>query len=129
MAQVKIYGLRPSLAIDGKAISHAVHGAIVEALAYPPEKKFHRLFALEADEFVFPADRSNRYTIIEISMFEGRSVDAKKTLIRTLFSAIERATGITPHDVEITLFETPKHHWGIRGMCGDELALGYKVNV
>lgn len=40
-----------------------------------------------------------------------------------------REAGIDPENVEITIFETPKQNWEIRGMCGDELALGYKVNV
>jgi len=46
-----------------------------------------------------------------------------------LFQYIEHEVGITPQDIEITIFETSKHHWGIRGQCGDELALGYKVAV
>jgi hypothetical protein len=28
-----------------------------------------------------------------------------------------------------TVLETPKHHWGIRGLPGDELALEYTVEV
>jgi len=31
--------------------------------------------------------------------------------------------------VEITLFETPRHHWGIRGKLGDALSLSYPVGV
>jgi phenylpyruvate tautomerase PptA (4-oxalocrotonate tautomerase family) len=95
----------------------------------PPEKKFHRFIGLEQSHFVFPDDRSANYTIIEISMFEGRSIEAKKNLIRLLFQNIEKEAKIAPHDVEITLQESPKHNWGIRGCCGDELALGYKVDV
>lgn len=129
MAQVKIYGLKSSLAEKASLLSSAIHSAVVEALAYPADKKFHRFIALEKSEFIYPADRSDNYTIIEISMFEGRSVEAKKLLIRLLFANIAREAGIDPQNVEITIFETPKQNWGIRGMCGDELALGYKVNV
>ena len=129
MAQVKIYGLKTSLAANAESLSNAIHRAVVEALAYPPDKKFQRFIGLEKSEFLYPGDRSENYTIIEISMFEGRSVEAKKALIRLLFTNIESETGIPPQDVEITLQETPKQNWGIRGLCGDELALGYKVNV
>lgn len=129
MAQVKVYGLKSSLRERIPALSSAIHSAVVEALAYPPDKRFHRFIGLEKSEFLFPADRSDNYTIIEISLFEGRSVEAKRTLIRLLFDNIARDAGIARQDVEITLFETPRHHWGIRGMCGDELTLGYKVNV
>ena len=129
MAQIKIYGLRSSLSVNADALSVAIHSAVVEALAYPQDKRFHRFIGLDKSEFVFPPDRSESYTIIEISMFEGRSTEAKKSLIRLLYSNIERDVGISPQDVEITIQETPKHNWGIRGLCGDELTLGYKVNV
>lgn len=99
------------------------------ALEYPPEKRFHRFFPMESDNFIFPDDRSNNYTIIEISLFEGRSVDAKKSLIRYLFANLQKNTGIAPQDVEITLTESPKENWGIRGVPADELVLNYQVNV
>ena len=129
MAQIKIYGLKSSLLEKTSSLSSAIHAAVVEALAFPSDKKFHRFIALEKSEFIFPADRSDNYTIIEISMFEGRSAESKKSLIRLIFANIERDVGIAPQDVEITITETPKQNWGIRGLCGDELALGYKVNV
>ena len=129
MSQIKIYGLKDSLKNYQAELSNAIHKAVVEALAYPVDKKFHRFIGLEQSEFIFPADRSSNYTIIEISMFEGRSIEVKKNLIRLLFQYIEQEVDIAPQDVEITIFETPKHNWGIRGECGDELALGYKVAV
>ena len=129
MAQIKIYALKANLANNAEALSEAIHAAVMRALAYPQEKRFHRFIGLEKSEFVYPADRSESYTIIEISMFEGRSVATKKQLISSLFEHIERSVGIQPQDVEITIHETPKHNWGIRGKPGDELALSYKVEV
>lgn len=129
MGQVKIYGLRRRLEPARAALSEAVHAAVVEAFAYPPEKRFHRFIHLDEPDFIFPADRSDRYTIIEISVFEGRSVEAKKALIRALYRLVPPATGIAPRDLEITVFETPRHAWGIRGLPGDEVGLGYEVEV
>ena len=83
--------------------------------------------ALEEEEFFFPPDRSEHYTIIEISMFEGRSEETKKDLIRTIFRQFEVDLGLSPQDVEITIHETPKANWGIRGKPGDELTLTYQV--
>jgi phenylpyruvate tautomerase PptA (4-oxalocrotonate tautomerase family) len=102
---------------------------VVQALAYPLDKRFHRFISLEPSQFIFPDDRSTNYTIIEISMFEGRSFETKKLLIRLLYQYIEQEVGIAPQDVEVTIFETPKHCWGIRGQCADELTLNYKVDV
>ncbi len=129
MSQVKIYGHRESLQAHRTALSDAIHAAVVEALNFPPDKRFHRFIALEPEDFIHPADRSRHYTVIEISMFEGRSPDAKRELIRKLFAHIEQRCGIARQDVEITIFETPRANWGIRGVPGDELALGYKVDV
>ncbi len=129
MAQIKIFGLQSALSARREPISLAIHQAIVEVLAYPPEKKFHRFVGLTALDFVYPSDRSENYTIIEISMFEGRSKETKRALIQKLFENIEKSAGIAAHDIEITIFETPKGNWGIRGQCADELTLGYKVEV
>jgi len=64
MAQVKIYGLKSVLPANRERLSAA--------------------------DFIYPADRSEAYTIIEISIFEGRSAAAKKALIHLLFSNIEQ---------------------------------------
>jgi 4-oxalocrotonate tautomerase family enzyme len=127
MAQILIYSRREHLSGRQQAISDVLHGCVTAALGLPADKRFHRFIALEAEDFIHPADRSERYTIIEISLFEGRSVETKKQLIRAIFERFERELGIARQDVEITLHETPKHNWGIRGLPGDELALAYKV--
>jgi 4-oxalocrotonate tautomerase family enzyme len=129
MAQIKIYGLKNHITARRTQLSDAIHACVVEALQYPPDKRFHRFFPLEAEDFVYPADRSEQYTIIEISMFEGRSDEAKKQLIRLLFTRLQSEVGIAPQDVEITIFETPRQNWGIRGQPGDELGLNYRVDV
>lgn len=129
MSQVKVYGLRANLAPRTRQVSDVIHSCVVEALQYPPDKRAHRFFPLDESEFFYPAGRTPAYTIIEFSMFEGRSVEAKKQLIRLLFERFERELGIGPGDVEITIFETPKHNWGFRGLPGDEHALSYTVEV
>lgn len=129
MAQIRIYGNRVHLDEQRQALSDAIHACMMEALALPPEKRFHRFLPLEREDFVYPADRSECYTIIEISMFAGRSVEAKKRLIRLLFARLEAACGVAPNDVEITITETPRENWGIRGLPGDELGLSYTVTV
>lgn len=129
MAQIKIYGLRTSIEQMRSRLSDAIHRSVVESLGYPPEKRFHRFLCLEPEDFVFPTDRTASYTIVEISMFEGRSTEAKKSLVRALFRNIEEDCGIASQDVEVTILETPKQNWGIRGKPGDELALNYKVEV
>ena len=46
MAQVKIYGLTSTLNDKKESISIGIHKAVMSALAYPVEKKFHRFISL-----------------------------------------------------------------------------------
>ncbi len=129
MSQIKIYGIKDRLDPIKAALSTIIHSCMMEALGLPSDKKFHRFFPMNKEDFYFPSERTEAYTIIEISMFEGRTMETKKQLLALLFEKINSQLSIAPQDIEITIFETPKHNWGIRGLPGDELALNYKVNV
>lgn len=129
MAQVKIYGTESSLVKKRESLSKAVHASLMEVFGLPENKLFHRFIMLDEENFKYPADRSSSYTIIELSIFEGRSIETKKQLINLLFKKIKEQAGIKEQDLEITIFETPMSNWGIRGIPGDELALNYKVKV
>jgi Tautomerase enzyme len=50
-------------------------------------------------------------------------------LIQALINHLKAQADIDAQDIEITLFETPKVNWGIRGMKGEDLSLRYKVDV
>lgn len=129
MAQIKIYGTKAFLFPIRKVLSDTLHSCIVTAFQYPESKRFHRFFYMEEGDFYFPEDKSSQYTIIEISLFEGRSIEAKKALYQLIFMHFKQDLLISSNDIEITLTETPLYNWGIRGMPGDELALDYKVVV
>jgi phenylpyruvate tautomerase PptA (4-oxalocrotonate tautomerase family) len=129
MGQIKIFGLREHLHPIREQVSGVVHECIMEAFLYPKEKKAHRFIYIEQDSFFYFEGRTDKHTIIEISVFEGRTIEAKKKLHRLLFDKFENELGILPMDLEITIFETPMHNWGIRGKSGDELSLNYKVTV
>jgi phenylpyruvate tautomerase PptA (4-oxalocrotonate tautomerase family) len=129
MGQIKIFGIREELHPVREKLSDILHDCVVEAFQYPREKRAHRFIYIEEDSFFYFEGRTKKHTIIEISIFEGRTVEAKKKLHRLLFERFEKELGILPMDLEITIFETPMHNWGIRGKSADELVLNYKVNV
>jgi Tautomerase enzyme len=128
MVQTKIYGLREHLDPIKAQLSDVIHSCVVEALQYPPDKRAHRFFPLDRSDFFYPEGRTDRYTIIEFSAIEGRSIEAKKQLMRLLFERVQ-PLGISTQDLEMTIFETPKHNWGFRGLPGDEHQLNYKIEV
>jgi phenylpyruvate tautomerase PptA (4-oxalocrotonate tautomerase family) len=121
MVQVKVYGLGDRLSPRIQPMSDVIHACLMEVIAVPADKRFHRFIALETESFIYPKDRSNAYTILEILMFEGRTAETKKQLIRLLFERFQSELNIAPLDLEITLIETPKVNWGVRGLPGDEL--------
>ena len=129
IAQIKIYGIKDQPNPIKHQLSDVIHSCVVDALSFPPDKRAHRFFPLEAKDFYYPVGRTPRYTIIEISMFKGRTVETKKYLIRLLFERTHQILGINSADLEITITETPKHNWGFRGQPGDEISLNYKVEV
>jgi phenylpyruvate tautomerase PptA (4-oxalocrotonate tautomerase family) len=129
VAQIKIYGVREHLDPVRETLSDAIHSCVVDALQFPPDKRAHRFFAMDASDFRYPGSASPRYTIIEISMFEGRSVETKKALIRLIFERVGSLCNRLPNEIEVTITETPKHNWGFRGLPGDEVGLSYKVEV
>ncbi|WP_440109852.1 tautomerase family protein [Paenibacillus sp. QZ-Y1] len=129
MAQIKVYGISVHLNPLKEQLSQVIHSVMMGVLGLPENKKFQRYFPMETEDFLFPPDRSIAYTIIEISMFEGRTDEVKRELIQQLFAQLNEQLKLSPHDVEITLFETPRSHWGIRGLPGDELDLSYKVKI
>ncbi len=128
MVQTKIYGLRAHLDPIKSQLADVIHACVMEALQYPSDKRAHRFFPLDSADFFYPTGRTEHYTIIEFSMIEGRSVEAKKQLMRLLFERMQ-PLNILPQDLEITIFETPKHNWGFRGLPGDEHQLNYKIEV
>jgi phenylpyruvate tautomerase PptA (4-oxalocrotonate tautomerase family) len=129
MGQIKIYGLREHLVPIRTKVSDILHSCVVEAFQYPENKRAQRFFYLDKEDFFYPEGRTDRYTIIEISLFEGRSITSKKYLYQLIFDRFEKELSISPNDVEITLTETPLYNWGIRGKPADELKLDYKVSV
>jgi phenylpyruvate tautomerase PptA (4-oxalocrotonate tautomerase family) len=129
MAQIKIYGRREVLIPNRARWSDLIQNALVATLSLPKDKRFQRFFPLDGEDFLYPADRTPAYTILEISMFEGRSAEALKALLRKLMADAQAEFGMHPNDLEITLSESPRRCWGIRGKLGDELELAYKVSV
>jgi phenylpyruvate tautomerase PptA (4-oxalocrotonate tautomerase family) len=127
MAQIKVYGERGHLRSLREPLSTLIHEVNQAVLGLPADKLFHRFIGLDAEDFRHPLDQSGAYTIIEISMFEGRAPATRRALLEALMSRIQNELGLDPADLEIMIFETPRANWAIRGRTGDALDLPYEV--
>lgn len=127
---IVIYGIKEHLNPIKQQLSDVLQQCLNRELGLPDDKRAHRFVPLDREDFFFPQGRTEAYTVIEINMMEGRTVETKKRLIKTIFNHAERELGLSPIDIEITIKEQPSHCWGFRGMTGDEAQdLKYKINV
>ena len=129
MAQVKIYGVGERLIPRRTELSDVIHECVVRVLGLPPGKRAHRFFPLAAEDFFMPEGRTLDYTILEIAMMSGRTVQTRKQLVRALFDELEARLGMRPEDVEVCITESPPENWGFRGLHGDEAVLGYQLRI
>jgi phenylpyruvate tautomerase PptA (4-oxalocrotonate tautomerase family) len=113
-----------------KAILDGVHQALVDALGIPDSDRFQRIYELDSEDFECPPDRSHAVTMIQITMFPGRSFDAKKKLYQNIIQNLGKNPGIDGIDILIILLEPPMENWGIRGgQPASEVDLGFKIDV
>ncbi len=110
-----------------KALLDGVHMALVQSIRIPDYDRNQRLYELDADNFEAP---SGDITIIEITMFKGRSIKAKKQLFRAIVDNLAENPGIKGDDIIIVLHEPPLESWGIRGgKPASEVDIGFKIDV
>jgi phenylpyruvate tautomerase PptA (4-oxalocrotonate tautomerase family) len=114
---------------EKKQILAAVHDALVAAFKIPEWDRTQKIIEFDKENFEIPEGKTERYTVIEIAVFPGRSREAKKELYRSIVEKLSKP-GIPATDVFILLNEQPLDNWGIRGgkMASDVL-LGYKLDV
>lgn len=113
-----------------KVILDGVHQALVQAFGIPDNDRFQRLYELPSSNFEAPPDRSDNVTIVEITMFKGRSLKTKKELYQNIVENLGKKPGINGHDVMIILLEPPLENWGIRGgKPASEIDFEFKIDV
>ena len=114
---------------DPAAVIDAIQSALLESLKIPEWDRTLRLVEHAPSHFAVPPGRGEKFTLVEITMFSGRSMGAK----RALYQAIVRnlaALDVPSLDIKITLIETPPENWGVRGgVPASEIDLGFKIDV
>ena len=126
IARIEVLRSRPDAEIQ--AMMQAVYEAQREALKVPEDDRQIRYVEHKREHFPIPPGKTENYTIIEISIFPGRSLEAKRNLYRGIFQRFEKL-GIQASDLIVILNEPPLENWGIRGLPASEVDLGIKLNV
>ena len=129
MPLVRIEILEGRPAPERKQLLQAVHAALVEAFGIPEDDRTQRLVEHDPESFEIPPGRSDRYTLVEITAFPGRSPTAKRALYKAIVRNLGEV-GVPADDAFIVLHEPSMENWGIRGgRSADEVDLGFRVDV
>lgn len=107
----------------------AVQDALLAALKIPDYDRDVVLDLYDDAARIVPTGRSERYTRIEIFLFSGRSLEAKKALYGAVVANLS-ALGVPANEIKTVLIEVPPDNWGLRGgLPASEIDLGFKVDV
>jgi len=110
-------------------IIDAVHAGLIESLKIPDWDKTIRLIAHEPHRFAVQPGKGERFTLVTIDMFAGRSLGAKKSLYQAVVRNLA-AFGIPADHIKILLREIPAENWGIRGgIPASEVDLNFEIKV
>lgn len=110
-------------------IIEGVYLAQREALQVPEHDRQIRFIEHRPEHFHVPPGKSENYTLVEITIFAGRSINAKRTLYQSIVKNLG-TVGIAPEDIFIVLNEVALENWGIRGgVPASEVDFGFKINV
>lgn len=114
---------------EKKAFLEAVASALFEAIKVPDGHRISRLTEFKKADFQIPDSSADSFTLVEITLFPGRTLDAKRALYQCIVANLE-ALGVAPQDVHIVLYEPPLENWGVKGgKPASEVDMGYKLNV
>jgi phenylpyruvate tautomerase PptA (4-oxalocrotonate tautomerase family) len=117
--------------LDESALIDAVHQALVHAFQIPTYDRDVRLLVHEPHRFACPPNLTEPalFTLISIDAFAGRSLDAKRTLYRSIVGNLS-VLDIPVSHIKILLREIPTMNWGVRGgQAACDIDLGFKIAV
>jgi phenylpyruvate tautomerase PptA (4-oxalocrotonate tautomerase family) len=111
------------------ALIAAVQDALINALQVPPWTTVIRLIIHEPHRFVGLPDKSDRYTLVSIDCFIGRSLKTKQALYSALVQNLGHC-GVPADHIKVLLREAPRENWAIRGgQPASSVSLGYDVDI
>ncbi len=88
-----------------RSILHGVRTAITSTLGVPDERVMQRIVETPSDDIDLTDVRTDRLTIVEISMLTGRGVQLKAELYRAIAERLLENPGITRHDLVVLVNE------------------------
>ena len=117
LAKIEVRRSRPAAEVS--ALMEAVYLAMREALKVPEDDRQIRYIEHRPEHFWVAPGKTENYTLVEVQMFPGRSIETKRMLYQGIVQRLG-ALGIAPLDVMIVLAEPPRESWGLLGVPASE---------
>ena len=108
--------------IKGKDLSYkktmldVIHTSLMDAIQIEDWDRFQRLIEIDDELFERNTDKSDKFTIIEITMFPGRTTEQKAKIYENIVNGLNKSLGIKPSDIFIILNEPKDENWGLAGI-------------
>ena len=100
-----------------QAILDGLYEAMRETLNVPEGDQFMTISEHDAANFrygaAFGIARSDDLVLIQITVFNTRTVEQKKALFRRIAELLGESPGIRPEDVFVNVYPTAKENWSI----------------
>lgn len=99
-----------------KTVLDAVHVALENTIQIENWDRFQRLYEIEDDLFERSESKTDKFTVIEITMFPGRTKEQKSKLYKEIVKELNERLGIEPTDIFIVINEPANENWGLAGI-------------
>ena len=107
--------------IKGKSVDYkkemldAVHTALMNAIQIEDWDRFQRLYEIEDELFERSESKTDKFTMIELTMFQGRTKEQKERIYEEIVKELYERLEIQATDVFIVIHEPPNENWGLAG--------------
>ena len=99
-----------------KAVLDCIHDGLTESIGIEDWDRFQRIVEIPKDDFETAPEKTDKFMIIELTLFPGRTKEQKGVAIKAITSRLENSLGIDPTDVFIVINEPPFENWGMGGV-------------
>jgi phenylpyruvate tautomerase PptA (4-oxalocrotonate tautomerase family) len=128
MAHAAIEVLTGWSAADKRRLLEAVRKALCVSLQVPDDDPAVQITEHEPHSMIVPPRHSNRYTMVVVTMFKGRTEATKRKLYASLADELGQV-GVPSGDVQVIVHEPPVGNWSLNGIPATDADLGFNINI
>ncbi len=100
----------------GRSVGDIVYRSMIDTINVPSKDNFQVITEHDGSSLVYDSSyldiqRTDGIIVIQITLNEGRTVEAKKAFFKTVAERLSSELGVRKEDVLINLVEVKKENW------------------